>query len=152
DKGKAADDQAGQATPIGAPPAAGDLGAKSAAPLARKAGEEPKPDGGGKELPIDPPPDPDPNTDADGYFDSVAISGDELIPRIDFHRSRNNHPPPPALRDFRRQISEVARLIRLVFQNDRELRDRFFKQLHLVADSGAVGSNYSVETGLDNLQ
>ncbi|MGR9500097.1 hypothetical protein ACU8OJ_25375 (plasmid) [Rhizobium leguminosarum] len=86
-----------------------------------------------------------------GYYEKVEFV-EGPIPRIEFTRRKGSPSPPAALREFRREISDIAQLIRLVFQKDRARRTQFFKELHAVAQSGAAGHDYSVDVGLDGLE
>ncbi|MFB9267379.1 hypothetical protein ACFFWD_30245 [Bradyrhizobium erythrophlei] len=85
------------------------------------------------------------------YYEKVDIVDDDP-PRLDFIKPLTAQPPPLAVRALRRQIEDVCRLVRILFQDDKTRLDKFFRQLHLTADSGLRGQTSSVEIGLDNLQ
>ncbi len=85
------------------------------------------------------------------YYEKVEIVDDDP-PRLDFIRPLTAQPPPLAVRALRRQIEDVSRLVRILFQDDKTRLDKFFRQLHVTADSGLRGPTSSVEIGLDNLQ
>jgi len=84
------------------------------------------------------------------YYSQIKLVT-EASHRIDFVRWRGP-PPPPEYRAFRKQIEDVARVVRILFEGDEaRLRD-FFRQLHVTADSGLRGRHCSLEIGADNLQ
>jgi hypothetical protein len=100
--------------------------------------------------PVDPPPPGtvEPATHPE-YYSDIDLVDDE---RIDFRRASGSPPPPAAYRDLRRQIEDVARLVRTLFQDDKVRLRKFLLQLHLTADSGLRGTNSNLDIGLDNLQ
>ncbi|MDA9400628.1 hypothetical protein XH79_18010 [Bradyrhizobium sp. CCBAU 45389] len=53
---------------------------------------------------------------------------------------------------MRRQVEDVSRLVRILFQDDEARRKQFIGQLKEAAESGLVGPNSNVEIGLENLQ
>jgi len=88
---------------------------------------------------------------ARGYYEKVEFR-EEPVPRLEFTRVKGSSSPPTAMREFRRQISEVAQVIRLVFHKERGRRTSFFQELRVIAESGAVGGDYSIDVGLDGLE
>jgi hypothetical protein len=83
------------------------------------------------------------------YSEVVFVEEDN---RLDFTRAAGSQVPPTAYRELRRQIDDVARLVRVLFQDDKTRLAKFFEELHLTADSGLRGANSSLEIGADNLQ
>jgi hypothetical protein len=86
------------------------------------------------------------------YYSEIKLELDADPPRLDFVRAPASPPPPADVRVLRRQIEDVSRLVRILFQGDRRRLEEFFRQLQITADSGLRGENSSVEVGLDNLQ
>jgi hypothetical protein len=85
------------------------------------------------------------------YYSQIRFDHEANPPRIDFIRGSGAEGPPPEFRALRRQIEDVARVVRILFEHDRRRRTEFFGQLHVTADSGLRGRNSSVEIGSDNL-
>jgi hypothetical protein len=83
------------------------------------------------------------------YSDILYV---EIDKRLDFKRAAGPQAPPIAYRQLRRQIEDVARLVRILFQDDKARLNKFFAMLHITADSGLRGPNSSLEIGADNLQ
>jgi hypothetical protein len=82
------------------------------------------------------------------YYSKIVLDSAEN--RLDFVRTADP-PPPVAYRELRKQIEDVARLVRTLFQNDQTRSDKFLRQLHLTADSGLRGANSDLDVGADNL-
>ena len=85
------------------------------------------------------------------YFDKVDLNPVDDPVRIDFTRATGSDAPPPEMRAVRRQIEEVARLVRVLFRNDKPRRVDFFSQLHITA-ACLAGPAWSLEVAADNLQ
>ena len=85
------------------------------------------------------------------YYSNVVLDLKDDPPRIDFQRAPGADVPPNDMRALRQSIEDVARVVRIVFQDDRARLEQFFGQLHITAWSGLVGAQSSVDIGLDNL-
>jgi hypothetical protein len=85
------------------------------------------------------------------YYSDVQLDLKDDPPRIDFVRAHGADVPPADMRALRQSIEDVARMVRIVFQNDRAQLQQFFTQLHITAWSGLVGDQSSVDIGMDNL-
>src|SRR5207302_585242 len=85
------------------------------------------------------------------YYSKVVLDLEDDPPRIDFIRQAGAQAPPGDMRALRQAIEDVARVVRIVFQDDRPRLRQFFEQLHITAWSGLVGERSSVDVGLDNL-
>jgi len=85
------------------------------------------------------------------YYEAVSVADDDPS-RLKFKRPPTAEPPPPAVRAMRRQVEDVSRLVRILFQDDKARREQFIRQLKEAAESGLVGPNSNVEIGLENLQ
>jgi hypothetical protein len=98
----------------------------------------------------------DPGDDDAGLANVIYYSDvkwmEQEPPHLDFIRSKGAVTPPTGMRALRRQIEDVARLVRILFQDDAERRTKLFSLLHATAYSGLCGPNASIEIGLDNLQ
>jgi hypothetical protein len=57
------------------------------------------------------------------YYSGVAFVDN----RLDFKREAGPQAPPPAYREFRRQVEDVARLVRILFQDDKARLNKFFR-------------------------
>jgi hypothetical protein len=82
------------------------------------------------------------------YYSKIVVDRQKY--RLDFVRAKGP-PPPVAYRELRKQIEDVARLVRTLFQGDKARLDDFFEQLHVTADSGLRGPDSSLEIGTENL-
>jgi len=85
------------------------------------------------------------------YYEAVSVADDDPS-RLKFRRPPTAEAPPPAVRAMRRQVEDVSRLVRILFQDDEARRKQFVGQLKEAAESGLVGPNSNVEIGLENLQ
>jgi hypothetical protein len=84
------------------------------------------------------------------YYSKIEVVGNP--PEIRYERVASGLPPPPEYRNLRRQIEDVARLVRILFQDDAERLKKFMDTLRLTADSGLCGVNCDPSIGADNLE
>lgn len=84
------------------------------------------------------------------YYQKIEIV-EEKFPRLKFERLVTAQPPPPSVLAFRRQIEDVCRLVRILFQDNKD-RLIFFKRLQTAAAAGLSDQNASIEVGLNDLQ
>ena len=85
------------------------------------------------------------------YFETCVVVNEDP-PRLDFQRAPNAPAPTKELNDLRRQIEDVVRLVRVLFENDPSRRRHFLDELAKGAAVGLCGDNWNTELGLDNLQ
>jgi len=94
-------------------------------------------------------PSTDGGTHPEYYSEIIFVEGED---RLDFKRAAGPQAPPIAYRQFRKQIEDVGRLVRILFKDDAARRAKFFEMLHVTADSGLRGRDCSLDVGADNLQ
>src|SRR5262249_34450064 len=82
------------------------------------------------------------------YYTNIKMSSASAL-RLDYIRSSGNNPPPPEYRAFRKQVDDVARLVRVVFQDEKDQQQELFDQLHATAWSGLCGANSNLDVGAD---
>ena len=85
------------------------------------------------------------------YYSEIELeNGDQ--PRLDFKLARPPQPVPAKFSELRKEIEDVERLVRVLFQDDRKRLEKFFLQLHMTADTGLRGPDCSAERGAEDLQ
>jgi hypothetical protein len=105
---------------------------------------------------VPPKPKPEPQPGAPpakvSYFHAVELDNAEAPTRIILTREPNSPPPPAALRAFLGDLHKVEHIVRTVYSQQADIRRQFFNDLHVTADTGLRGPDYSLEQGMDNLK
>jgi len=95
---------------------------------------------------------PTPPSEKMSYYDEIAISPSPDDPRyLVYIASKGAAPPPDDLISLRNGFSQVARIVRILFNDDLPTRRHLFDNLHRAADRALRGPEYSIVDGASNL-
>ena len=88
---------------------------------------------------------------AGSYYSEVKLEMHCGVPKLVYEREPGLPQLPEDMKKFRREIEDLERLVRMLFENDPQRLEDRFNQLQRVATDGLCGSDCNVQMGLDNI-
>ncbi|WP_431858702.1 hypothetical protein [Azospirillum sp.] len=85
-------------------------------------------------------------------YEAVELDDDNHPEMLIFRREKNGSTEPQRMKDLRKAISSVSRVIKIFMADDPVEKKKMFYRLHLTADTGCRGPNYNIDDGWSNLE
>jgi hypothetical protein len=81
------------------------------------------------------------------FFSKVTVDSTEDPHRLDLVRVPNSQGIPEGMSAFWQDVQRVSRMVNALYEDEPSRRIRFYEELHVVADTGLRGPDFSLEVG-----